>query len=233
MSWQDDLSASFGLSEQQILAFERLQDMLAAPSGRNLTAVTGRERIVNVHFRDSLSLIAFRELGAAANIVDIGSGAGFPGIPLAIAFPEKNVTLVEANGKKCKFLESASRELGLKNVHPVHARAEEAGRSALRDSFDLALARAVGPLPLVLEYALPLIRTGGCALLQRGAREEGDEELAGGIALQLGARLDSVTAIESYPGSKNLNVWALVKSGATPERFPRRPGMAKKRPLKP
>ncbi|MHB1361601.1 MAG: hypothetical protein ACYCW5_03255, partial [Thermoleophilia bacterium] len=68
MSWQDDLSASFGLSEQQILAFERLQDMLAAPSGRNLTAVTGRERIVNVHFRDSLSLIAFRELSAAAQI---------------------------------------------------------------------------------------------------------------------------------------------------------------------
>ena len=231
MSWQSDLSASFYLTDEQIRAFERLLHILTAASDRNLTAVTGEEKIVDVHFRDCLSLTAFKELGAAANIVDIGSGAGFPGIPLAIALPEKKFSLIEANGKKCEFIASAVRDLGLKNVEVIHTRAEEAGRTSLSDSFDLGLARAVGSLLLVIEYVMPLIKPGGSALLQRGAREGGDENSAADVALELGGRLDSVTPVESYPGSKNLNVWILVKSVATPKRFPRRPGIAKKRPL--
>ncbi|MHB8858481.1 MAG: 16S rRNA (guanine(527)-N(7))-methyltransferase RsmG [Thermoleophilia bacterium] len=231
MSWQSGLSADFRLTEEQIRAFERLLDILTAASDRNLTAVTGEEKIVEVHFRDSLSLTAFRELSAAANIVDIGSGAGFPGIPLAIALPEKRFSLIEANGRKCEFIESAVLELGVKNVQVINARAEEAGRTLLRDSFDLGLARAVGSLQLVIEYVMPLLKPSGSALLQRGAREEGDEAAAASAARELGARLDSVTPVEPYPGSKNLNVWTIVKSVPTPERFPRRPGIAKKRPL--
>lgn len=232
MTWQRDLKSAYGLDDRQIQAFERLLDILVASADRNLTAVTGRKRIVDVHFRDSLCLLAFEELGTAADICDIGSGAGFPGIPLAIALPGKKFTLIESNGKKCAFLDSTASRLVLKNASVLHARAEEAARTSLRDSFDLALARAVGPLPVVIEYALPLLRPGGKALLQRGARETGDENLADSVAHRLRGSLDSISAVEPYPGSKNLNVWIFSKTGPTPGRFPRRPGMARKRPLK-
>jgi 16S rRNA (guanine527-N7)-methyltransferase len=164
MTWQEDLSSAFTLSTSQISALEGLLKLLVGISDRNLTAVTGEEKIINVHFRDSLSLLAFSELGSASDVVDIGSGAGFPGLPLAIALPDKSFTLLESNAKRCKFLTSAAVQLQLDNVRILAMRAEVAGRSDLRDSSDLALARAVGPLPVVLEYSLPLLKPGGAAL---------------------------------------------------------------------
>ena len=231
MTWQEDLKSRCGLRGRQIRLFEQLLDILVENADRNLTAVTSPDRIVDLHFRDSLSLLDFIKEGAAANIADIGSGAGFPGIPLAIALPESIFTLIESNGKKCSFLEATVSSLRLANVRILHSRAEAAARTTLRDSFDVALARAVGPLPVVLEYALPLLRSGGIALLQRGAREEGDESSASKVAPLLAGSLDFVKAVEPFPGSKNLNVWRFSKTGPTPSGFPRRPGMAKKRPL--
>ena len=175
---------------------------------------------MNVHFRDSLSLLSFDQLQTADSVVDIGSGAGFPGLPLAIACPDKSFSLLEANGKKCEFLAATIKALCLTNVEIAPLRAEDAGRSTMRDHFDLALARAVGPLAVVLEYTLPLLTVGGTALLQRGAREAGDKQVSREIALMLGSELVSVSPVKPYPGSRNLHVWRFLKTLPTPERFP-------------
>ncbi len=233
MSWKKDLSLAYSLAPGQISALEQLLDLLAGVSDRNLTAVTGRNRIIDIHFRDSLGLLGFREFDAAGSVVDIGSGAGFPGLPLAISRPEKSFTLVEANRKKCEFLASVTRLLDLANVEIISDRAEKVCHSKLRESFDLALARAVGPLPVVLEYALPLLDLQGTALFQRGSREAGDEATAAGVAALLGGQLQRISAVSPYPDAKDLNVWVFSKVSPTNARFPRRIGVAKKRPLKP
>lgn len=233
MTWQEDLKRRFRLDNSQVQSLEALLRLLLARKDRHLTAVTEPAGIVRVHFLDSLSLLEFPEVLRAKKAVDIGSGAGFPGLPLAIARPDLDVALIEANRKKCDFIGRTIIELKLKNAS-VHAiRAEAAGRSTFRDSADLALARAVGSLPEVLEYALPLLKSGGHALLQRGAREPRDEELAASVAGLLGGKLARVEKSSPYPEAKNLHIWVFDKIGETPFKYPRRPGMARKRPLQP
>jgi len=233
MSWESEIASDYFLSAGQLSKLRVLLDYLSGISDRNLTAVTGEENIVNFHFRDSLSLLAFKEFAEAKIIVDVGSGAGFPGLPLAIARPDKSFSLLEANARKCDFIDDAVKLLELHNVRSLRSRAEEATRTEYRDSFDLAVARAVGSLPLVIEYVLPLLKTGGTALLQRGSREEQDESSASYVAGLLGGRLENIVPTHSYPGSNNLHVWVFSKVMPTPERFPRRTGIPKKRPLSP
>lgn len=233
MTWKKKIAGDYSLSTSQISKFHTLLEYLAGISDRNLTAVTGEENIVNFHFRDSLGLLAFNEFVDAEIIVDVGSGAGFPGLPLAIARPDKSFTLMEARSRKCDFIDDAVRLLELNNVRSLQSRAEDAARAECRDTFDLAVARAVGSLPVVLEYVLPLLKSGGSALLQRGIREDGDESSAAALAPLLGGRLERIEPSYPYPGSKNLHVWVFSKVMATPERFPRRSGIAKKRPLSP
>jgi len=233
MSWQQDFISDYGLPPAAIKSLERLLVLLQAANDRNLTTVRDESGIVDLHFRDSLHLIGEPVFITAARIVDVGSGAGFPGLPLAIAAPEKNFTLLESVSRKCEFISSAASELGLGNVTVLNSRAEDAGRSTLRDHFDLALARAVGPFAVVIEYVMPLIKTGGSALLQRGAREAGDEKTAAAVASLLGGKLESLKSVKPYPEAANLHLWHFSKISPTPDRFPRRPGMAKKRPLHP
>ena len=205
MNWQSDLQAEFDLNQAKIAAFELFLKLITDKSDRNLTAVTSSNRIVDVHFRDSLSLQAFPEFVQAKTVVDIGSGAGFPGLPLAVISPEKTFTLLESNASKCEFIASAAARLELANVRALAVRAEDAGRTELRESFDLALCRAVGALSVVLEYAMPLLVPGGSALLQRGSREQNDSQVAASVSAELGGKLFAVAAVTSYPGSKNLH----------------------------
>lgn len=231
MNWESEFAIDYSLSADQMSKFRNLLSHLSGISDRNLTAVTGEKGVVDFHFRDSLSLMAISEFASAEKIVDVGSGAGFPGLPLAIASPEKSFFLIEATSKKCDFIDESVKLLGLGNVVSIRSRAETAARTDLRDSFDLAVARAVGPLPVVIEYVMPLLKIGGHALLQRGSRDDNDESSASFVAGLMGARLDRVERAQPYPGSKNLHVWVFTKTEATPERFPRRSGTAKKRPL--
>ena len=160
-----------------------LENLVAWNRKLNLTAITDPEQIEVRHFLDSLSILqageARQELSSPrARAIDIGSGAGFPGIPLAISFPHAHVTLLEATGKKVAFLEHVALQLGLAGVAAIHGRAEEAAHDpAHRGQYGLALARAVAQLPVVVEYALPFCRDGGCLVAHRGSEGAAEARL--------------------------------------------------------
>jgi 16S rRNA (guanine527-N7)-methyltransferase len=219
------LAARFDLDE---LARERLERLLSRLTEDPLapTAIRERERAIDEHLADSLVGLEVPALQAAATVADLGSGAGLPGLPLAIARPEASFTLVESASRKCAFLARVVEECGLENVEIRHARAEEVvGR------FDVVTARALASLPVIMEYAAPLLGAGGTLIAWRGQRDPQDElegEAAGEI---LGLQPVSVLRVEPWPAAQHRYLHLISKVRPTPERFPRRPGMALKRPL--
>ncbi len=165
-------------------------------------------------------------------LIDIGTGAGLPGIPLAIARPDVDVTLVDGTGKKIRFLESVVAELGLTNVTPLNARVEDVGQDpAHRGRYDIAVSRAVGPLPVVLEYSLPLLKLGGVMLAMKGPKAEQELRDSGDAMSLLGG--GEVTVVEAYPESfdNELVIVMVAKEDATPSMYPRVSGTPKKEPL--
>ena len=195
----------------------------------NLTAITDPEQVAVLHFLDSLCLLPLADW-AGKTVVDVGTGAGFPGMPLAMAVPEASVTLLDSLGKRVAFLEECRAALGLENVRCVHARAEEFAAGE-RESFDLAVSRAVAALPTLCELCLPLVKVGGrfLAMKSSGTGEEiASSERA--IAL-LGGKL---AAVEDYtiPTSQIVHrVVDIQKVSPTPKKYPRRFAQIKKQPL--
>ncbi|HET7094601.1 MAG TPA: 16S rRNA (guanine(527)-N(7))-methyltransferase RsmG, partial [Thermomicrobiales bacterium] len=211
----------------------RYRDLLLAWNGRfNLTAITDPIEVERRLFLDSLRLLpAIDRLTAGQaepRLIDIGSGGGFPGLALKIARPALQVTLVDATGKKVRFLEQAIAALGLTGARALQARAEDLGRdAAFRDAFDLVTARAVAPLPVLLEYATPLLRIGGSGLFPKG-RDLAAELAAGEDAARLiGARIESA---ELLPGGETRLV-ETRKHAPTPANYPRRTGLPTQAPL--
>jgi 16S rRNA (guanine527-N7)-methyltransferase len=231
MTWKDDLIRDFGLSPEQVGRLVILLDHVSGESDRNLTAVTGSANIVDFHFRDSLSILDPLLAQRASRIVDIGSGAGFPGLPLAVALPLAHFTLIDSRRGKSSFISDMARLLELENVTVLCQRAEEAGHSPLRESFDTALARALGSLPVSLELTLPFVRRGGSVLLQRGRRVDGDLNLARSVSAKLGGELSDINHVTPFPSARNLHLWTFLKVSETPAMFPRRTGVPEKRPL--
>lgn len=199
----------------------------------NLSATKSAEEFWPRHVLDSLTVLpGLDDLPDGAAVVDVGSGGGLPGIPLAIARPNLRFTLLEATGKKARFLEQCAADLGLANVRVVNDRAETAGQDARwRQTFDAAVTRAVGPMNVLLELTLPLVCVGGRLLAMKGPSLE--QELAAcGEALEvLGA--GEVAVVDAYPESFDLGtVIAVVeKARSTPRGYPRLPGMPKQAPL--
>jgi 16S rRNA (guanine527-N7)-methyltransferase len=223
-----DLVARFGLASDAISRFTTLvmrltQDPHAPTTLRDPLAA------VRDHLADSLVALELPAVRAATRIADLGAGAGMPGLPLAVALPSARVTLVESNGRKCDFLSRASEACGLGNVEVVHARVEE--WSAGMGRCDLVTARALASLAVVAEYAAPLLADGGALVAWRGRRDGADEAAAARAALQLGLEAQAPIAVSPYPGALYRHLHVLVKVAPTPDRFPRRAGMARKRPL--
>jgi 16S rRNA (guanine527-N7)-methyltransferase len=193
------------------------------------TAVTNARQAVDVHLADSLVALEVASLVGATRIADIGSGAGFPGLALAVALQGAEVSLVESRGRKCDFLERARAKADVQNARVVCARVEE-WREGISSS-DVVVARALAPQPVVLEYAAPLLRSGGTLIDWRGRRNADEEMRARGAAEILGLRLHEIRHVEPYEGVLNHHLHLYEKVAETPARFPRRMGVARKRPL--
>jgi 16S rRNA (guanine527-N7)-methyltransferase len=212
---------------------------LARPSAKQLQALLGlltedpfapttidAARAIDDHLADSLVGLELDAVRAARTIADLGSGAGLPGLPLAIALPDAHVHLVESSKRKCEFLDRAVRECDLRNVEVVYARIEQ-----WTASVDVVTARALAPLEVVVEYAAPLLRIGGTLVVWRGQRDPAAEQAARKAAQILGIDVGDVQAVRPYPGARHRHLHLMSKVMETPSRFPRRPGIARKRPL--
>jgi 16S rRNA (guanine527-N7)-methyltransferase len=226
----EQLASRWGLPAPTVDRLAALLDLLAADPLAP-TSVTDPARVRDVHLADSLSALGiagFRELDT---VVDIGSGAGFPGLVLAIAMPQSRFDLLESVGRKCAFIERAAGQLELGNVRAVCRRAEDWGAGPGADLYGGAVSRAVGRLATIVEYAAPLLRIGGLLVVWKG-RRDGEEEREGErAAALLGMRPAGVEWVGAYAGSRNRHLHRYGKTEATPPGYPRRAGMAKKRPL--
>jgi 16S rRNA (guanine527-N7)-methyltransferase len=225
------------LTAAELDALRRLHDLLIAGNERAaLTTVTDLPGFLRSHLLDSLAVAraVASEPAPPRTLVDIGSGAGFPALPLAIAFPDLAVTAVESVRKKAAFINETAAALGLgARVRAVEIRAEELGRDpAHRDRHDLATARALAPFPVLVELALPFLRPGGLLVALKGADEKTSAEIAAGDAAlrELSGKLERVLPAE-VPGLDHRLV-CVRKEGPTPERYPRRTGIPEKRPLR-
>lgn len=221
------------LSAAQLAAFDTYATELIAWNQRfNLTSITDLQQIRIKHFLDSISCILSLRAVPAARIIDVGAGAGFPGLPLKILQPGLQLTLVEATAKKASFLEHIVQVLRLEDVTVLPKRAEEVGQlTEHREAYDWALARAVAPLPTLAEYLLPLAKVGGFALAQKGKDTRSEVNSAETAIATLGGELNELIPVE-IPGL-NEERWLIVlkKIASTPAAYPRRPGMPAKRPL--
>jgi 16S rRNA (guanine527-N7)-methyltransferase len=222
------------LTSEQVEAFELYYRQLLAWNQRiNLTTITGYEEVQLKHFLDSLSCLQVLDnVPADVKCIDIGAGAGFPGLPLKIVRPQMRVTLLESTGKKTLFLEHLVQELALGGVDVVKVRAEELGRHPdHREASHVALARAVARLPVLVEYALPLVEVGGVFVAQKGDEVKDEVEAASTAIELLGGRLREVITVALPRSDVARHLVVIEKATPTPERYPRRPGMPAKRPL--
>ena len=219
-----------GLDGDKLERLSVLGDMLRN-AGLNVTGIREPEAIERFHFLDCLSLQEIPEVRSAKRIADLGSGAGLPALVLALTLPGAMVTAVESLRKKCVFIEKAAFAMELENLEVRGARAEEYGLGSGRAAHDLAVSRALAALPVVIEYSLPLLREGGSVVAMKGAISN-DERIHAQKALDIlgGGELRS-TKLVPFPGAENRWVYIAKKVGPTPAQYPRRPGLAARRPL--
>jgi 16S rRNA (guanine527-N7)-methyltransferase len=224
------------LTTEQLDLFETYYRQLVAWNQQvNLTTITGYEPAQSRHFLDSLTVaLAFGNLAyQGTRLLDVGAGAGFPGLPLGIAFPEITVTLIEATGKKVEFLRHVISVLNLNNVSVVTGRAEEIAHQAdYREQFALVTARALAELPTLLELTLPFCYMGGRVVAQKKGPLEVELASAARALAVLGGKLVGVRTITLPELPDELNLVIVEKVVPTPPNYPRRPGMPAKKPLK-
>ena len=216
-------------------AVRRLLDALAAVPDPH-TTVSDPEAALEVHVADSLSGLEVPELSSATRIADIGAGAGFPGLVLAIALPRAEVDLIESAGRKTAVIDRLIQAAELSNARSVTARAEDFARTPAvlgggREAYDAVTARAVGPLAVLVEYAAPLLRGDGVLVAWKGARDAAEEASGAAAAEKVGMAVKEVVRVRPYEASENRHLHVFRKIAPTPAGFPRRAGVARKRPL--
>lgn len=221
------------LTGGQLEQFEKFYALLVeANKSFNLTAITDEREVAIKHFLDSLTCQATVNLNGAPKIVDIGTGAGFPGIPLKIYRPGIILTLVESLEKRVKFLNDAVAALGLSETRVIHARAEDFCRDGEhREQYDLAVARAVAGLPVLAEYCLPAVKVGGLFVAMKGPKVEDETKAAKSALSILGGTLENVIQLRLPLSGDERNLVMVRKTGPSPAKYPRRAGMPQKKPL--
>lgn len=221
------------LDAKAMAQFERYCSLLQEwNQSLNLTTISETAEIYEVHFLDSLSVSLAVDMKQVRSLIDVGTGAGFPGLVLAIAYPTAKVTLVESINKKARFLQAVVAELALEErVQVICERAEIIGHQpTCREQFDLAVARAVAHLAVLAEYCLPLVRAGGCFVAQKGPKVMQEVTEASRSLAVLGGDV-TATLAWSLPGGADRTLVRVDKRENTPSGYPRRPGVPTKRPL--
>lgn len=205
--------------------------MLEENQRQNLTRITEADEVITRHLVDSLAILQWVEMDKQQKLLDLGSGGGFPGIPLAILYPELEVTLVDSERKKVEYLTEVARKFNLNRLRAVHARAEELGHERdHREAYQIVVSRSVANLPVLLEYTLPLTVPGGCFWAFKGDTAQ-EEALRGGKAAEiLGGTIKPLHSYQLSNGSIHYLI-EVHKSKNTPRSYPRKPGIPKKKPL--
>lgn len=217
------------LSEAQRATITLVLELLEVERA-SVSSVTDPGRAWRVHVADSLTGLEFEQLATARRIADIGSGAGFPGLVLAVALPNAQVDLIESVGRKCEFIQRALDAAGIGNARVLNARSEELAHAEGREAYAAVTARAVGRLSTLAELASPLLVDGGVLVAWKGKRDPDEEAQLANAAQELAMRPEQILHVGPYAGSEHRHLHLLRKSGPTPAELPRRPGMAKKRP---
>ena len=227
-------SMGIALSEEQVRQFETYYDLLIEWNNvMNLTAITEESEVITKHFTDSASLIKAVPsiLNASLKIADIGTGAGFPGIPLKILNPQLEIVLMDSLNKRIRFLNEVTEKLGLTGITAVHGRAEAIGQNLqYREQFDMCVSRAVANMATLSEYCLPLVKQGGRFIAYKS--EKAEEELRGaeGAIRKLGGEVKDICSFR-LPNSDERRLVLGEKTKATPKKYPRKAGTPAKEPL--
>lgn len=229
---KDLAELSISLEKRQICQFLKYYELLVKQNQvMNLTAITEYEEVLKKHFIDSLSLVKIYDLSKADTLLDVGTGAGFPGIPLKIVFPHLRITLLDSLQKRICFLNSVIDALGLHGIEGIHGRAEDFARHTMRGKYDICVSRAVANLATLSEYCIPFVKVGGIFAAYKSEKVS-DELLSAEKAVSmLGGKIKE-RADFLLPGSDmNRTILLIQKEKETPKKFPRKAGLPSKEPL--
>ncbi len=224
------LRERYGLALETELALARLLEALAAEPSPP-TKIRDPAEAVDLHLADSLAGLEIEGLLRVKTVADIGSGAGFPGLPLAAALPDTRVDLVEAARRRCEVIDRLSAAAGLANARPLPLRAEEWASGAGWESYGAVTARAIASLPVLVEYGAPLLERDGVLVAWKGARDAREERAGDAAAARVGLSPGATVPVAPFEGARNRHLRVYAKIGGTPQGLPRRPGRAAKRPL--
>ena len=221
----------YTLQEEQLEQFFTYKELLIEWNKKmNLTAIEQEEDIITKHFIDSLSIASY--IPDTAKGIDIGTGAGFPGIPLKILKKDLSITLLDSLNKRITFLEEVIRNLSLENIQAVHARAEElAHKEEYREQYDIAVSRAVAPMHTLLEYMLPYVKIGGKCICMKGPNLQEESKDLQNCLETLGGKIEKIEEIVLPETEIKRNIMLIKKENKTPKKYPRNPGMPSKKPL--
>lgn len=221
------------LNEKQLAMFETYYEMLVEKNKvMNLTAITEKNEVIDKHFIDSISLKKAMDVTKSVKVLDLGTGAGFPGIPLKIAYPNLQVTLLDSLNKRIKFLQEVIEELSLEEIDAIHGRAEDyAKQSGYREQFDICVSRAVANLATLSEYCLPYVKQGGCFISYKSGAVQEELEQSKKAIKELGGRVKEVIPFVLPDTDIERTFVVIEKVKQTPRKYPRKAGLPSKEPI--